>query len=100
MQLSNEGYAVQLYDLDSVSVCSESQLFVESMGVENGNTAEASDEIAYLLFGALTKKVRGNVDEKQVLIKAEVVLKRRREQEATLRQIGWLSFRRFWAPLR
>jgi len=77
MQRSKEGYAVTTFDTKG-TLYSNVQSVADSICVEDGAASEASDEIAYLLFGGLDKNPQRAGAEKQSLAKAEVVLKKRR----------------------
>jgi len=77
MQRSKEGYIVQSLDTKESSIYPHMEHFAESMGVESGMSADASDDIAYLLFGGLTKYAKHPGGERKTLVKAEVILKKR-----------------------
>ncbi|KAG8166056.1 hypothetical protein KVR01_004608 [Diaporthe batatas] len=51
--------------------------WAEPHAVDGGNNDEAGDDIAYVLFGALTKKSLSYEGIERVLVKAEVVMARR-----------------------
>jgi hypothetical protein len=77
MRMSKEGYACVVPDLKDVCVLSKMEHFAESFGVEGGKAEDRSDEVAYVLFGALTKDSRHLGGDRKVLEKAQVILKRR-----------------------
>jgi hypothetical protein len=74
MQRSKEGYAIEILEMkDRYSRIEQS---AECMGIENGKSADASDDIAFLLFGILVKRTENmNPKEKKILVKGEVILK-------------------------
>jgi hypothetical protein len=76
MQHSKEGYNVQTVNLKEYPSYSNCRHFMESMGVEDGRASDASDDIAYVLFGVLMKYPMDTVGDNKVLLKAEVILKK------------------------
>lgn len=76
MQRSKEGYNITTIDLKDHPLYSKTGHLAESMGVEGGKTPDASDSIAYVLFGALMKHPMNNGGENKVLLKAEIILKK------------------------
>lgn len=77
MQRSKEGYFVYKFDVNHFPLYSKVEYFADSMGVENGKSSDASDDIAYLLFGALAKHAKQLGGERKTLVKAEVILKKK-----------------------
>lgn len=75
MQRSKEGYNIQTISLKEQPLYSSVTHCAESMGVEDGKTSDASDDIAYVLFGVLMKHPIDNARDSKVLVKAEVILK-------------------------
>ncbi|ORY15234.1 hypothetical protein BCR34DRAFT_662103 [Clohesyomyces aquaticus] len=78
MQRSKEGYSVITLHIKEFPLYSGVGHTAESMGVEGGKASDASDDIAYVLFGALTKRPNSINREGKVLLKAEVILKKKR----------------------
>jgi len=90
MQRSKEGYAVTIFETKG-TLYSNVESFADSICVENGASSEASDEIAYILFGGLGKHAKSTGAEKKSLVKAEVVLKQLDDGSTTGRSL----FKRF-----
>jgi hypothetical protein len=78
MQRSKEGYSVHTFDVKEHPIASRVESFADPMGVEGGPSTDASDEILYVLFGGLTKYANQFGEEKKTLVKAEVILKKRK----------------------
>ncbi|KAH7139868.1 hypothetical protein B0J13DRAFT_447955 [Dactylonectria estremocensis] len=78
MRKSKGGYRCEVPGLDGTALVSELRDLVDVHAVENGRPDESSDEIAYCLFGALTKHQEHLGENKIVLEKAHVVVKSRR----------------------
>jgi hypothetical protein len=80
MRKSKEGYRCELPKVENVA---DSEDIVDSMGVEGGGkNKDASDTIAYVLFGALIKHPQYRGEDRRVLEKAHVIVKQR-EREST-----------------
>lgn len=77
IQRSKEGYTIQAFDVKQNPFYSKLEHYADSMGVENGKTPDASDEIAYVLFGALSKHTKQMGGDWKTLVKAEVILKKK-----------------------
>lgn len=78
MQRSKEGYCVHSLGMKEYPAWPSMTRFADVMGVEGGMSSDdASDEIHYVLFGALTKDAKP-FDEMKVLVKAEVILRKRK----------------------
>lgn len=77
MRMSKEGYECETPDPQAVCLLSQWEHFAEEFGVEGGKAEDRSDEVAYVLFGALTKDTSNLGGERKVLEKAQVVLKRK-----------------------
>jgi hypothetical protein len=77
MQRSKEGYNAGLLEVKDPLPYSKVESLAEAMGVENGMGSDASDEIAYVLFGSLKKNGSQLGGKKKILVKAEVILKRK-----------------------
>ncbi|KAF2185553.1 hypothetical protein K469DRAFT_707788 [Zopfia rhizophila CBS 207.26] len=75
MLRSKEGYTVQLLDVKEYPCYSKLEHFAEMLDVEGGKSVDASDEVAYYLFGALTKYAKHLGGDRKILVKAEAVLK-------------------------
>ncbi len=77
MRKSRNRYAVWTMDHDRTVLLSACEDTVESVAVEGGNNSEESDEVAYVLFGALIKQPQAGDQPVRVLEKAQVVLKKK-----------------------
>ncbi|KAK3291636.1 uncharacterized protein B0H64DRAFT_409635 [Chaetomium fimeti] len=77
MRKSKDIYAVEKIGLDGVPSLSALESKADPIAVENGKNSERSDEIAYTMFGALTKQPEGEGQPMKVLEKAQVVLRKR-----------------------
>jgi hypothetical protein len=80
VQRSKEGYRCEVPDIrDARDICylSRNESLAEGFAVEAGKDADKSDEIAYVLFGALTKHPEYRGEDKNVLEKAQVILRRK-----------------------
>lgn len=77
MQRSKVRYEVRSFESQDLPAYTLVEHFVESMGVESGCSNDASEEIAYQLFGALLKHSKLNA-RLRILVRAEVMLKRKR----------------------
>lgn len=75
MRMSKEGYLCESLGSYGVPPFSTMEHFAESYGVEGGKTEDRSDEVSYVLFGALTKVALSG--EANILEKAQVILKRK-----------------------
>ncbi|KAK3343435.1 hypothetical protein B0T25DRAFT_508243 [Lasiosphaeria hispida] len=77
MRMSKEGYACKMVNKKSGQrqSLSSNKYWVDAMAVEGSKNSEASDEIAYTLFGALVKCPDGR--DGKVLEKGQVVLIRK-----------------------
>lgn len=73
---SKEGYRCeQLPTRTDICLSADYEDFVEPMDVEGGNSNQASGQIAYALFGGLTKNPGEKVGGRRVLEKASVILR-------------------------
>jgi hypothetical protein len=77
MERSKEGYTIRSFNTEVPLLYSKIEDLVEAIGVENGLSSEASDEIAYVLFGGLQKTASQPGGKEKTLIKAEVILKKK-----------------------
>ena len=80
MRRSKEGYRCEvpnIIDAGDIRYLSRNESLAEGFAVEAGKDADKSDEIAYVLFGALTKHPEHRGEDKKVLEKAQVILKRK-----------------------
>ncbi|KAH6842400.1 hypothetical protein B0I37DRAFT_381842 [Chaetomium sp. MPI-CAGE-AT-0009] len=77
MRKSKDKYAVEKIGLNGLILLSALESKADSVAVEGGKNSEGSDEIAYTMFGALTKQPEGEGQPVKVLEKAQVVLKKR-----------------------
>lgn len=80
MQRSKEGYCVETFNIKENSKYSSAESFADSIGVEGARDSDASDEISYVLFGGLGKYATPFGPEKKVLVKAEVILKKKKSR--------------------
>ena len=75
---SKDQYVCEVPGRGGISnLVSECGLLVEAVAVESCKPNQASNEIAYTLFGGLVKKLDQGDGKSLVLEKAEVILKRR-----------------------
>lgn len=77
MRKSKERYYCYLPNSKDSSHLSKIKQFADSFDVEGGKAEDESDEVAYVLFGALMKDTRNLGGEVKVLEKASVILKRK-----------------------
>jgi hypothetical protein len=77
MRRSKEGYRCEGLVAEKTTRLVDCEDFAEPQFVENGKQNEGSDEIAYCLFGALTKHPEYKVEGRKVLEKAHVVMRRK-----------------------
>jgi hypothetical protein len=80
MQRSKEGYRCEIPNIEeakNICLLSKNGILAEGFAVEAGKDADKSDEISYVLFGALTKHPEYRGEGKNVLEKAQVILKRK-----------------------
>lgn len=82
MQRSKEGYNVMPLDIKEFPTYPEMEHLADSMDVEGGRSADASDEVAYVLFGALTKYTKYLGGPRTTLVKGEVILKKKRDSDS------------------
>jgi hypothetical protein len=76
MRRSKEGYRCEQPPVETHDcLVTDHDSLVKPMGVEGGKNNQASNKIAYVLFGALTKNSGGDVGGHRVLEKASVILK-------------------------
>lgn len=78
MRRSRDNYAVEAPGLGgtrtSIVLCEE---LAEPVAVEGGKPSEASQDIAFAVFGALVKRPEDGNGEMVVLEKAEVILQKK-----------------------
>jgi hypothetical protein len=77
MRRSKEGYRCEAPTPEKATRLVDWEDFAEPHYVENGKQNEASDEIAYCLFGPLIKNPEYGIEGRKVLERAHVVMKRR-----------------------
>lgn len=77
MRKSKDKYVVEKIGVDAGASLSALESKADPVGVEGGKNSERSDEIAYTMFGALTKQPEGEGHAVKVLEKAQVVLRKR-----------------------
>ncbi|KAH7261555.1 hypothetical protein BKA59DRAFT_447810 [Fusarium tricinctum] len=77
MRKSKGGYRCEIPSLDDTALASQLRDLVDVHAVENRRPDNSSDEIAYCLFGALTKHQEHMGENIIVLEKAQIVVKRR-----------------------
>ncbi|KAK4034240.1 hypothetical protein C8A01DRAFT_18927 [Parachaetomium inaequale] len=77
MRKSKNRYLVKTIDPGMTVLLSACENTAYSVSVEGGNNSEKSDEIAYVVFGALVKQPQTADQPEKVLEKAHVVLKRK-----------------------
>ena len=77
MRKSKNRYLVQTIDPHMTVLHSACESTTCPVWVEGGNNSEKSDEIAYVVFGALVKQPQTADQPEKVLEKAQVVLKRK-----------------------
>jgi hypothetical protein len=77
MRKSKDKYVVEKIGVDAGASLSALESKADPVGVESGKNSERSDEIAYTMFGALTKQPEGEGHPVKVLEKAQVVLRKR-----------------------
>jgi hypothetical protein len=77
MQRSKEGFSVTNLNIKERPLYSKVSHWAVLMAVEAGKSTDASDEIAYVLFGALEKQSINREEDGKVLEKAQVILKRK-----------------------
>jgi hypothetical protein len=77
MRQSDEGYKCERLEVDKdrrVSLAKNEALF-DAVAIEGGKFGDRSDDVAYVLFGPLLKRLPGQP--LKILEKGQVVLKRR-----------------------
>ncbi|KAK3897829.1 hypothetical protein C8A05DRAFT_19481 [Staphylotrichum tortipilum] len=77
MRKSKNRYLVKTVDSDLTVLLSGCENMAYSVSVEGGKNSEKSDEIAYVVFGALVKQPQTAGQPVKVLEKAQVVLKKK-----------------------
>jgi len=77
MRKSKNRYLVKTIDPGKTVLLSACENTAYSVSVEGGNNSEESNEMAYVLFGALVKQPQTADQPEKVLEKAQVVLKRK-----------------------
>jgi hypothetical protein len=77
MRKSKDKYVVEKIGVDAGVSLSALESKADPVAVESGKNSERSDEIAYTMFGALTKQPEGEGHPVKVLEKAQVVLRKR-----------------------
>jgi hypothetical protein len=77
MRKSKNRYVVETMDPNGTVLLSACEDKAEPLAVEGGNNSEKSDEVAYMVFGALIKQPLAGDQTVKVLEKAQVVLKKK-----------------------
>jgi hypothetical protein len=77
MRKSKDKYIVETVKSGTGVSLSATESKADAVAVEGGKNSEGSDEIAYTMFGALTKQGPAEDQPVKVLEKAQVVLRRK-----------------------